>query len=383
MQHAAAGQTQRERLSSATRNPPTPAFARGSTPRRDITQHFGKSCPPHPEHPPPGTAFPWGQERAGRAASHLEEHGQQDAQVHLVRAHLPHQRERLLHLHPAPRPPRSSHERPPSSASPGRGGARSGGRALTELEQKEKQREKKEEEEGRAGGAMRCSCAGSGKSSRDAAASLFPGRPAGKRKRARPQRRRRARDSVVWDGACGAQCGMREEGLCESPVRQAAPGCLGPSLRAGSALGRWVRDAGGMCPLGTALGKGKGHRGVASGPLVRPGQHAGPAGWARRLHCVHAGEVVRVLWHCPCSSWAPSVQFHPTKHRGVTVRSAGLHRAERVGKLHPHSAGCLSSISSQRTPKCWHILEYSVRILHSLPADSWGKKKKKQIKSRI
>lgn len=67
---------------------------------------------------------------------------------------------------------------------------------------------------------MRCSCAGSGESSRDAAASLFPGRPPGKRKRARPQRRRRPRDSVIWDGGC--------EGLCGSAVGHAAPRCLGP-----------------------------------------------------------------------------------------------------------------------------------------------------------
>lgn len=185
---------------------------RAALPAGTSSQHFGNSCPPQPEHPPPGTASPSGQERAGRAASHLEEHGQQDAQVHLVRAHLPHQRERLLHLHPAPRLPHSSFERPPSSAFPGRGGARSGGRALAELEQKE--REEEEGKEGRAGGAMRRSCAGSGESSRDAAASLLPGRPAGKRKRARPQRRRAGRDSAVWDGGVS---GQRREGPRAGP----------------------------------------------------------------------------------------------------------------------------------------------------------------------
>lgn len=71
--------------------------------------------------------------------------------------------------------------------------------------------------------------------------------------------------------------------------------------------------------LRSHLGKGKGHRGVASGPSVRAGHHADPAGWARRLHWVHVGEVFWVLWHCPPSSWGPLAHFHPAKHSGVTV----------------------------------------------------------------
>lgn len=85
------------------------------------------------------------------------------------------------------------------------------------------------------------------------------------------------------------------------------------------ALRSWVRGAGAMCLLRSHLGKGKGHRGVASGPLVRAGQHADPAGWARRLYWVHAGEVFWVLWHFPPSSWGPLAHFHPAKHSGVTV----------------------------------------------------------------
>lgn len=56
----------------------------------------------------PFSQGPRGQERRGeqwgrRPGTHLQQHGQQEAQVHLVDAHLPHGPERLLHLHGGPR----------------------------------------------------------------------------------------------------------------------------------------------------------------------------------------------------------------------------------------------------------------------------------------
>lgn len=39
-----------------------------------------------------------------RRGTHLQQHGQQEAQVHLVDAHLPHRLERLFHLHGWPGP---------------------------------------------------------------------------------------------------------------------------------------------------------------------------------------------------------------------------------------------------------------------------------------
>ena len=71
-----------------------------------------------------------------RRRTHLQQHRQQEAQVHLVDAHLAHRLERLLHLHGRPRArPRPSRQRepgpdPPSrrprsgAALPGRPGAR-------------------------------------------------------------------------------------------------------------------------------------------------------------------------------------------------------------------------------------------------------------------
>lgn len=75
---------------------------------------------------------------SGRRGTHLQQHGQQEAQVHLVDAHLAHRLERLLHLHgelrarpvrcphrgvaPLPRRPAPAGTRPRAGARKGRAG---------------------------------------------------------------------------------------------------------------------------------------------------------------------------------------------------------------------------------------------------------------------
>lgn len=56
-----------------------------------------RPLPPHsPAIPGPQPERPVG---LGEPGTHLQQHGQQEAQVHLVEAHLAHRLERLLHLH--------------------------------------------------------------------------------------------------------------------------------------------------------------------------------------------------------------------------------------------------------------------------------------------